>query len=170
MKLQDTLKNVSTIPNAFSIDHFVKKDNDYYNFSSFQGFEYDSKYDSYLYTYNIYSSNSASKGSDIYEALKELANFIDNNLLADGSLDPKATMTTSQGTVNKGWTSSSIQEGIEEAVETIEEDPLYCSCKTPNISKSHAMGFTFDYCKTCMKERLANSLGKGSKDSDWYWY
>ena len=171
MRLQDNLKDVSTVPDAFSIENFKKKTDGYYQFTSFQGFEYILLTDRYEYTYNIYSSDYTSKGSNVYDAFAELADFIDKNIESDGTLDlnkvkPHNNWVRFQGKSNHGWVTD--DESAIKEVEIVEEDPLYCNCKQPNISRSHAMGVQFDYCKTCLKERVAKVTTLKSSSYNYY--
>jgi hypothetical protein len=33
-------------------------------------------------------------------------------------------------------------------------DPMYCSCSNPNLKTNIAYGSTFEFCKTCRKEKI----------------
>ena len=91
MKLQHWLNNISTVPNAFEISNFVKREDKksdiVYYFKSFQSIRKCKITGEFSYSKNLYGyDNGSSLAKYTFDAFKELMDYIDLNVDNNGKL------------------------------------------------------------------------------------
>ena len=159
MKLQHWLNNISTVPNAFDISNFVKREDKksdiVYYFKSFQSIRKCKITGEFSYSKNLYGyDNGSSLAKYTFDAFKELMDYIDLNVDNNGNLVgvnvPKlgisvkpinnnlqqAYNTASSNQFTTEYLSSSFK-GFTGGLGYIEQN-LYCVCEKPLITQSEA--------------------------------
>lgn len=172
MKLQHHLEDISTVKNAFDIKNFVKIETtlagEIYWFSSMQRFMFVHTSGCFQYSSSLYGREISHPWEETFDAFYELKTEIDNAILTGNSYTQSVWTS-----YNPSTSSIKLPEGISvSGPNNSTHNPLFCSCKSPNLVKSNAGGEVFNYCKDCKKEHKVEtkSIGKDSEPDGLYFF
>ena len=185
MKLQHLLEDISKVKDAFKISNFIKiettSSSDIYWFTSMQKFRFVPTTGCFEYSDSLYTREISHPWEDTYDAFFELKSEIDNAILTGNAYSAVTSVNGWTGpngngnVVNPIYPNSATKEAMNKIVtgaDNSTHNPLFCSCKSPNLVKSNAGGEVFDYCKDCKKEHKAEvkSIGKDSEPDGLYFF